>query len=430
MGNTNTKSIEPAAKIKIPMKYKCPIANCIMVNPKRILCSGNVYDELSIQKWVQSKRTYDPIAATPFTSGNGKILTEECTELKKEIEQFLADNSYWKDRRIAENNVNWNNVFITFDEKMQEKASYYETLCSSLMIQGHRLLLPSISNTNEVEWNKDLVLLLLQSNIPIITVIGASRQGKSTLLNDILGLHDNPAFEMSNSPVIAQTKGAWVALYTSKNMDNDDIKQNEINSKISYNESFFIIDMEGLTNQVTKFTEKVFYALYAFSNIVIWNDKTIGSDYFNNLMTKLKTTMSKISQSSNKPSFLYLRRDRPDKDNFFDFGEHKTFDKYVKYSKGFKSFRELNLFSAIGGYQLVSRPSNKIPFPKSELKQLMHVVFTLNETGNRFITDYYELHKQLNYINKHGILSVGTQIIMEDQVLKWFLFDSNETEND
>eukprot|EP01084_Bolivina_argentea_P201449 344336_1 len=196
---------------------------------------------------------------------------------------------------------------------------------------------------------------------------------------------------------------------------------------IVYNQSFFIIDMEGLTNQFTKFTEKVFYSIYAFSDIIVWNDKTIGSDHFKQLMTKLKKTMSNISESCNKPSFLYLRRD---KDNFFEFGKHKTFDKYINYSEGFKTFRELNLFSEIRGYELVSRPSKNIPFPENELKKLMHVIFKLHKTNSKFISNYYELEKQLNYINQHGVLSLGTQIVMEDDVLKWFLFDADEKGNE
>eukprot|EP01084_Bolivina_argentea_P175010 303105_1 len=352
----NTKSTEHAVKIKIPAKYRCPIANRIMVNPKRIICSGNVYDQLSITKWIKSKRTYDPLSATPFSTNNGKLLTEDCTELKHEIEQFITNNKYHKETLITEHNVNWNNVFALFDEKIKQKALYYERLCQSLRTTGHRLLFPNIKNKDNVDWNKDLLLLLLTTTVPIITLVGASRQGKSTLINDILGLQE--AFEMSNSPDIAQTKGAWIALYkaasTGDKIDEKEEKKEEHISTVNYNQSFFIVDMEGLTNQFTKFTEKVFYSIYAFSDIIIWNDKSIGSDYFKNLMKKLKNTMSNIAQSSSKPTFLYLRRD---KDDFFEFGEHNTFDKYINYSKGFNSFRELNLFSEIRGYELVSRPS-------------------------------------------------------------------------
>eukprot|EP01084_Bolivina_argentea_P175009 303104_1 len=268
MGNSNTKSIEPTAKVKVPTKYKCPVANRIMVNPQRIICTGNVYDELSITKWIESNRWYDPVSATPFTAPNGKLLKEECTELKNEIEQFLTDNDYYKEMVISEN-VGWNNAFARFDERIKEKALYYEELCQALRVKGHRLFFPNTNNKNDIAWNKDLLLLLSSSKIPIITLVGASRQGKSTLINDILGLHDNPAFEMSNSPDIAQTKGAWIALYKSPKLNKIEEKEEKKEhievGNIVYNQSFFIIDMEGLTNQFTKFTEKVFYSIYAFS---------------------------------------------------------------------------------------------------------------------------------------------------------------------
>eukprot|EP01084_Bolivina_argentea_P316224 548084_1 len=354
--NTKEKSVQPTTKKKIPTKFKCPITKRIMLKPQRIICSGNVYDELSISQWIESGRTYDPLSATPFVLVDAKLLRHECTELKEEIEKFLNENEYYKQTHVINENLDWNKLFMDCDEKNRKKALQYKDLCDSLLIKGHCLLFPNAANKNVVEWDTDLLLLLSTNKIPIITFIGASRHGKSTLLNDILGLNQHPAFEMSNSPDVAQTKGAWAALsqYEATKLDVGDEKQMGGLRSNNYGESFFLLDMEGITNQVTDFTEKVFYCVYCFSDVIVWNDKSINSDYFKNLMVKLKTTMSNIGQSSNKPSFLFLRRD---KDDFFEFGEHKTFENYVNKSESFKTFRELNLFSSVSGYQLNKRPS-------------------------------------------------------------------------
>eukprot|EP01084_Bolivina_argentea_P070364 127916_1 len=433
MGNSKSKSVQPSAKNRIPQKYKCPIAQSIMLNPIRIVCSGNVYDKLSITKWNESKRTYDPVSGTPFICQNEKLLIRECTHLKQGIQQFLEENKCYQETHTVNENLDWEQLCIECDQKIKETTLKYEQICQSLLTKGHRLLFPN--DKKDVRYDQKLLELLSASIIPIITFIGASRHGKSTLLNDILGLHENPAFEMSNSPDIAQTKGAWVALYNPPNLNHhkdtkEEKKENDELIQILYDQSFFLIDMEGLTKQVTKFTEKIFYAVYAFSDVIIWNDKDIGSDYFKNLMTKLKKTMPDISDSSNKPAFLYLRRD---KDNFFEFGKHQTFDKYINHNESFKSFRELNLFSVISGYQLAQRPSKKIPFSTEQLMELLNIIFSLNENGNivnksrsRFITNYDDLQKQIDYINKYGILSVGMQIIMNHDVLKWFLFEDDD----
>eukprot|EP01084_Bolivina_argentea_P273038 465015_1 len=431
MGNSffKQKSEQPNVKKRIPPKYICPIAQRIMVNPKRVISSGNIYDELSISKWKQAKEptVYDPISGLPFAS-----TINNCAELKSEIENYLKNNEHYNNNNyLVHENLEWSNLLNEIDRKFQQKKLTLQHLCESLQIKGHCFLFPNKNNPNNVEWDTDILSILSKQAIPIISFVGAAREGKSTLLNDILGLHYNQPFETSNSPDIPHTKGAWIALYlppTSKNSEKEEKLQND---QMTYDQPFVLVDMEGLTNQVTQFTEKVFYAIYALSDVIVWNDKHIGSDYFINLMQKLKKTMSNISDSANKPSFLYLRRD---KGNFFQFiqgpYDYETFDRYINFSNSFKSFRELNLFSAVSGYQIESRPSNTIPFPKKELFKLMQIIFTLkqvgyafNKNGNRFASTYYEIEKQLNYINKNGVLSAGMQIIMNDEILKWFLFD-------
>eukprot|EP01083_Nonionella_stella_P155106 500625_1 len=100
MGQTYSKSEsqtraevpEPKTKRNIPTKYKCPIANRIMVNPVCVVASGQIYDKMSITKWVESKRPYDPITAVPFVS----LLTTKCDGLQTQIETFCTQNGYDK----------------------------------------------------------------------------------------------------------------------------------------------------------------------------------------------------------------------------------------------------------------------------------------------------------------------------------------------
>eukprot|EP01083_Nonionella_stella_P269822 913228_1 len=411
MGKSPSKPTEPKTKKKIPSKYKCPIAKRIMVNPVCVVASGRIYDQMSITKWLESKRPYDPITAVPFVS----LLTTKCDGLQAQIQTFCTQNGYDKnDGLMVNENLNWNALFQACDRKIRQKIIDYERLKTSLRTKAIPLLFTDKNDTKNMQWNESLLLLLITSDIPIFTFIGASREGKSTLLNDIIGVPN--AFDVSNSPDIAQTKGAWAALCI------NDGTEEEKGANVVYENSFFLIDMEGLTNQFTEFTEKVFYAVYAFSNVVIWNDKKIGSDHFHMLMTKLQKTMSAVSIATEKPSFLYLHRD---KDDFLEFGTLQTFNRYINESNksDFKSFRELELFSSIHGYEIIKRPSKTKPFPPHELQNLIRTIFNANQTGKRFIPHYAQLQTQLDHINKCGVLSLGMQYILAHEVLQWFVDD-------
>eukprot|EP01083_Nonionella_stella_P041630 112812_1 len=411
MGKSPSKPTEPKTKKKIPSKYKCPIAKRIMVNPVCVVASGRIYDQMSITKWLESKRPYDPITAVPFVS----LLTTKCDGLQAQIQTFCTQNGYDKnDGLMVNENLNWNALFQACDRKIRQKIIDYERLKTSLRTKAIPLLFTDKNDTKNMQWNESLLLLLITSDIPIFTFIGASREGKSTLLNDIIGISN--VFGVSNSPDIAQTKGAWAALCI-----NDETEEEKVTNAV-YDDSFFLIDMEGLTNQFTEFTEKVFYAVYAFSNVVIWNDKKIGSDHFHMLMTKLQKTMSTVSIATEKPSFLYLHRD---KDDFLEFGTLQTFNRYINESNksDFKSFRELELFSSIHGYEIIKRPSKTKPFPPHELQNLIRTIFNANQTGKRFIPHYAQLQTQLDHINKCGVLSLGMQYILAHEVLQWFVDD-------
>ena len=67
------------------------------------------------------------------------------------------------------------------------------------------------------------------------------------------------------------------------------------NKKILFNK-FYLIDMEGLSHGITTLTKKIFYTLYASSNIIIWNDKDV-----NEIITK----RNEICGKSKKKTKIY-----------------------------------------------------------------------------------------------------------------------------
>ena len=83
-------------------------------------------------------------------------------------------------------------------------------------------------------------------------------------------------------------------------------KQNENENKNAKNNDgnddnmieFYLLDMEGLRHQVTKFTEKLFYACYATANLVVWSDKKVASECFQMLMNKFKTNMAQVATTA------------------------------------------------------------------------------------------------------------------------------------
>eukprot|EP01084_Bolivina_argentea_P232820 392295_1 len=431
-----SETSQPVVKKKAPSKYICPIAQKIMIKPKKITCSQYIYDELSIKNWIASKRYYDPITGTPWiTDSAGQLLQERCEELSYEIKQYLKNNDQYFNESDTVQSITkdkWDKLFKDCDDKIAEKIQEYQKLHESMLHKSYRLFFPPQLHepdapNYDILWNQDLLLLLSTTNIPVITFVGPSRCGKSTLLNDILRCGNNPIFSVSDSPNVAETKGAWIARYQSLSTDNEEKKD-----EMSSNQTFYVVDMEGLSHQFTQFTEKVFYGIYLISDVIVWNDVTIASDAFMKLMEKLKDTMKNIPLSSDKPSFLYLKRD---KNEFFEFTPHKSFNEYINKHATFESFRELNLFSSICGYRIDTRPSKHKPFSNVQLQRLIGTIFYVNtqgniqnKTGTKFTSNFYELLKQLKYINKFGTISLATRIILNDEILQNFLLDSDDTQ--
>eukprot|EP01083_Nonionella_stella_P220062 787711_1 len=148
---------EPKTQRKIPNKYTCPIANRIMVNPVCVVASGRIYDKMSIAKWIESKRPYDPITAVPFVS----LLTTKCDGLQAQIETFCAQIDYNKnDGLIVNENLNWNALFQACDCKIRQKITDYERLKTSLRTKAIPLLFPDKNKPKNMQWNESLLLLL------------------------------------------------------------------------------------------------------------------------------------------------------------------------------------------------------------------------------------------------------------------------------
>eukprot|EP01084_Bolivina_argentea_P270801 460545_1 len=177
---------------------------------------------------------------------------------------------------------------------------------------------------------------MLDPNIPVVCIMGPSRNGKSTIINGLLGVKD--ACKTSTKANVALTKGAWITKYSTKPHKDEmndvmNIYQQEgVNDTEEKKEEktddfseFYLLDMEGLSHNVTAFTKRLFYACYATSDLIIWNDKNVGSDEFKRLMNELKQEMGNIANSDKKPAFLYLERDAGD----YNYDHFDTLDAYI-----------------------------------------------------------------------------------------------------
>lgn len=114
--------------------------------------------------------------------------------------------------------------------------------------------------------------------------MGPARNGKSTIVNDILRCQ---ACATSVRADVPMTGGAWITLYQphsdhpeENNGNSNDYKEEKDNGdgKSEPKAQFYIMDMEGVSHGFTTLTKKLFYACYAISNVIIWNDKNVAED--------------------------------------------------------------------------------------------------------------------------------------------------------
>eukprot|EP01084_Bolivina_argentea_P301335 519842_1 len=201
-------------------------------------------------------------------------------------------------------------------------------------------------------------------------------------------------------------------------MKSEEKKENNHTSN-----GMYLIDVEGSSHQVTEFTTKMFYAVYAISNVIVWNDVAIADDAFVNLMKKIQKNMKSVAESPRKPKFVYLKRDHSKN---FPVGNYDNLNDYIQKDEAWKWFHDMNLFRSIHGYQIESRPSQNIPFPKDTLNKLKSFLLDLTPNSQRFVQNNYELNKQLSLINKIGRIDSGMEKIYKDFTLYGLLFDEDE----
>eukprot|EP01084_Bolivina_argentea_P156689 273070_1 len=218
--------------------------------------------------------------------------------------------------------------------------------------------------------------------------------------------------------------------------------KNEMDQIQSKPDQLYLVDVEGLSHGITEFTHKIFHGAYAISNIVIWFDQDINSDIsFGKLMRELKNSMKKIANSNRKPAFIYLYRNADS--STFDFGEFQSrdcddfFDDYIKESRTFQKLRDMNIFSSIHGYQLMSpngvhqpkwsrrgnksKVKQKLAYDLDVISELIDKIKEIAVGTRRFANTLYVLNHQINHINKYSSLSLEKRMALCNPTLKWFV---------
>eukprot|EP01084_Bolivina_argentea_P087420 157890_1 len=464
--HNNTQSIE------IPTQYQDPITNKIMKEPIMILSSMQVYDNTTITKWIQSKRYYDPMTGIPLSVGGLPLLLQPRIDIQKDINQFINKHPQIKSQ-ITDKYDDYESLFKLRETQIKQKYQQFEqeqTLLASVPKQifgkitlhpndtidsieidsGFELINPSENEIKQFDNEENVGVkydesIILMPHIPVICIMGPSRNGKSTLVNDLLGVPN--ACAVSPDAGTALTKGAWIAKYSAKstnvdiegnmyqieetkNIDND--MDEKMESKNDCKE-FYLLDMEGLSNQATKYTKRLFYACYAISNVMVWNDKEVASDRFINLMHDLEDEMSTIATSDKKPAFLYLKRDAGD----FKYKPYKSFDEYVNNHKSFEDFRKMDIFSSLSGHELKRPIQNEndqdelLNFSSLEknrvlIPPLIDKLLIVSKNSKRFSLNAYDLKQQIKYINASTGLSLTGKLIAEDNVLSKFLIAAKD----
>eukprot|EP01083_Nonionella_stella_P253543 872313_1 len=433
---------------KMPLKLKDPITNKIMTKPTMIISSLRVYDNITIQRWLESKRYFDPVTGIPMSLGEWPLLLQYRNDIKYEIDTFLKENPSFKSEvfdEAEEKHTDWESLFKIYDEQMNDKCDKYVEDQSNLQKQSQQLFKPCSLEHKEddeelgVEYNDAIIL---QRDIPIVVIVGPSRNGKSTVANGILGVED--AYKTSTKSNVALTKGAWITKYSVKCKDegrvfqpqnegvNDENVEKSDEKNQNYDE-FYLMDMEGLSVDVTLFTKRLFYACYASANVVVWNDKNVASDEFKNLMNALKQEMKYVATSDRKPSFMYLKRDAGD----YDYEPYDTLDEYINKDVSFQWFRDMNIFASLSAYEL-DRPLrgrndkkgglnfHYKPENKALLQPLIQQILNLCTISPRFASNIVVLKQQVKHINESTGLSMTEKFIVDNKILRLFLISPKE----
>ena len=441
-----------------------------MCEPVMVLSSTIVYENTTIIKWMESGRDYDPITGIPMQVGKLPRLLMPRNDRKQKATDFIEKHASFAkavfNPETDKDKIDWETLFTVCEAKIKNINQGIIDNQKNLRFESKQLFRPLIMNNDigsdgdkkeiEEKLNDDEIRVafdeqfVLDPAIPVVCFMGPSREGKSTIINDILGYD---ACKTSTKSNIALTKGAWITLYQG-NIDhrgvvtgaNDALDEPQLQTEGEPEDlnlerkeddgntamiEFYLLDMEGLSHQVTKFTEKLFYACYATANLVVWSDKKVGSDRFQMLMNTLKTNMAQVAVSAQKPSFLYLKRDAGD----CDFDPYDDFTQYINKDESFEWFRKMNIFASLNGYEL-DRPkrikgkamsfrnSNQV---ESLLLPLIKKISNLIKNSQRFCPNIIALKHQIKFVNSKTALSMTKKLVSENAILRLFLIEqSNE----
>ena len=206
-----------------------------------ILSSMKVYDDVTIKKWVQSERYYDPLTGIPMSVAGWPLLLQPRQDIQRKIDRFLRTYPSFKSSVFdeADDTIHWDELFKKYEEKIKDKYTRIVAEQSELKTKAKQIFKPmdmgmpqnggddfvvikekkkdkdEEKKKNDEDHNVGIFYddsIILQPDIPVVCIMGPSRKGKSTIVNDILGVKN--ACKISLSSNVAYTKGGWIALYT------------------------------------------------------------------------------------------------------------------------------------------------------------------------------------------------------------------------
>eukprot|EP01084_Bolivina_argentea_P270800 460543_1 len=177
----------------IPLNLSDPITKKIMANPIMIVSSLQVYDSITIKKWIESKRYYDPITGIPMCLGGWPLLLQRRADIQLEIKKFIQKNPLYKSNVLTEQDeksIEWESIFKTIDIQIQDKCKEIIHDQTEMRVKAKQLYKP-IQLKDDAELGIEYEdSIMLDPNIPVVCIMGPSRNGKSTIINGLLGVKD------------------------------------------------------------------------------------------------------------------------------------------------------------------------------------------------------------------------------------------------
>eukprot|EP01084_Bolivina_argentea_P201446 344333_1 len=225
-----------------------------MTDPVQILKSGMIYDAITVKFLQKLQSNIDPITGVLISIGRGKPIVMRKDKLKKAINKFRNEHNIDSDLINTFHDVKskklwectWQRLYDKYDVKKQQQLIYKKSLPIFYTENEGKTdenydekQDDNISDEDSalLQWDSDL-MYINHTSVPIITIMGPSRIGKSFLFNAMLKnkfsdseMSQYEIFETSNSGNTAQTKGAWISLYGEID-DNDDAKNKDSNEFI------------------------------------------------------------------------------------------------------------------------------------------------------------------------------------------------------